>query len=101
MMRKTIAALALCLISIAGCGSFVDEPIYNVGCSYDLETHEYTVRFKEDPLSEEEEHIVPLDYVTNIPVREYPKHHYSSEEWITVRNEYFKGTNKLHIYALI
>ena len=100
MMKKAIAALALCLISIAGCG-FADEPIYNVGYSYNLGNHEYTVRFKEDPLGKEEERTVPLEYVTCVPVREYPKHHYSSEEWITVRNEYFKGANKLYIYSTI
>ena len=100
-IRKTAFALALCLTTVAGCGSFVSEPIYNVGYTYNLKTHKYTVRFKESPLSEEEEHIVPLDYVRNIAVREYPTHHYSSEEWVTVRNEYFKGTNYLYIYALI
>lgn len=100
-MRKKIATLALCLTTIAGCASFIDEPIYNVGYSYNLKTHKYTVRFKENPLSEEEEHIVPLDYVRNVAVREYPTRHYSSEEWVTVRNEYFKGTNYLYIYALI
>ena len=100
-MSKTISALAFCLISVSGCSSFVDEPIYNVGYSYNLNTHKYTVRFKENPLSEEEEHVVPLDYVRNIAVREYPTHHYSSDEWVTVRNEYFKGTNHLYIYALI
>ena len=98
---KTAFALALCLTTVAGCGSFVSEPIYNVGYAYDLERHEYTVRFKENPLGEEEEHIVPLDYVRNIAVREYPTHHYSSDEWVTVRNEYFKGSNYLYIYALI
>lgn len=100
-MKGKLAALALCLTTIAGCSFFVDEPIYNVGYSYNLETHKYTVRFKENPLGEEEEHIVPLDYVRNIAVREYPTHHYSSEEWVVVRNEYFKGTNYLYIYALI
>lgn len=100
-MRKKLTALALCLTSIAGCSFSVSEPIYNVGYTYDLERHEYTVRFRESPLSEEEEHIVHLDHVRNIAVREYPTHHYSSEEWVVVRNEYFKGTNSLYIYALI
>ena len=100
-MRKKLATLALCLIGFAGCGSFADEPIYNVGYSYNLETHKYTVRFKENPLGEEEERIVPLDYVRNVAVREYPTHHYSSDEWVVVRNEYFKRDNYLYIYALI
>ena len=100
MTKKNMAALALCLISMAGCGT-TSEPIYNVGYSYNLESHEYTVFYKEDPRGLEERRTVPLEYVTNIAVREYPKHHYSSEEWVVVRNEYLKGANRLYIYSQI
>lgn len=98
-MKGKLAALALCLISMAGCGSPASEPIYNVGYSYDLGRHEYTVFYKEDPRGLQYEYTVPLDHVTNIAVRAYPKHHYSSEEWVVVHNEYFKGANKLYIYS--
>ena len=100
-IKRMGAALAICLVGIAGCGPSISEPIYNVSYSYDLERHEYRVWFKEDPLSKEEERTVPLDYVKCITVREYPTHYYSSDEWIAVRNEYFKGTNSLYIYALV
>ena len=100
-VSKTAFALALCLAAIAGCSFSISEPIYNVGYSYDLERHEYKVWFKEDPLGDEQTRTVPLEYVRCITVSEYPIHHYSSEDWVTVRNEYFKANNSLYIYALI
>lgn len=102
-MKRMFAALscAMTIVSVVGCSHFSDEPVYNVGYSYDLEAHEYKVWFKEDPRGLEEEHVVPLDYVVNVPVRIYPKHYYSSEEWIVVHNEYFKVANKLYIYSQI
>ena len=100
-ISKTAFALAFCLTAITGCAFSVSEPIYNVGYSYDLERHEYIVRFKEDQLGEEQTRTVPLEYVKCITVSEYPTHHYSSDDWVTVRNEYFKANNSLYIYALI
>ena len=99
--KAKLAALALCLGALTGCASLVSEPIYNVAYSYDIERHEYLVMFKEDPLGEEQKRTVPLDYVKCITVREYPKRHYSSDEWVTVYNEYFKAGNSLYIYALV